>query len=126
MDFRFTIAIEELGRIDDAEANAEALLEGFMQTHPEAGAAVGANVKEGQLQATFCASGPSLDVAAKAAGKIFVEAAIASQLPPSPLAGFEVEADLNRLAERRSRLLPLRRRRRGADAWSLPPTLAGV
>lgn len=118
MDFRFTISIEGHGARDVAEDNSMALLEAFEETHPEVGAAVGADLETGVLEVTFCASGRSLDDAAEKASNIFVEAAIASGLEPANLTGFEVEADLTQ----RRRAVPLVRRRRGAEAWT-PPSL---
>lgn len=117
MDFRFTISIEKLGARKDAEDNAEALLNAFEHTHPEAAAAVGANLEAELLEVTFCASGKSLSDAAEKAGRIFVDAAIQSDLEPSPLVSFEVEADLT---ERPSPALPRIKRRRGAEAWTMP------
>lgn len=117
MDFRFTITIEDLGARAIAEESAEAMLDAFERTHPEAGAAVGANLEADLLEVTFCASGRSLDDAADNAGKIFVEAAVASGLKPSPLAGLEVEADFT---QRPRPKLPLLKRRRGAEAWAMP------
>lgn len=66
---------------------------------------------------SFCAAGRSLDDAANNAEKIFVDAAIASGLKPAPLVGLEVEADLT---EQPRPKLPLLRRRRGAEAWTMP------
>lgn len=96
-----------------------ALLEAFEETHPEVGAAVGADLDAEVLEVTFCASGPSLDAAAKQASEIFVEAAIASGLEPANLTGFEVEIDLSQ----KRRAVPLVRRRRGAEAWQPPKLL---
>jgi hypothetical protein len=117
MDFRFTISIEGLGAPEVAEDSAEAMLDAFERTHPEASAAVGANLADGLLEVAFCARGHSLDDAADNAGKIFIEAALASELQPSPIVGLEVEADL---AERARPKLPLLKRRRGAEAWAMP------
>lgn len=117
MDFRFTISIESLGAREVAEDNAEAMLDAFERTHPEAGAAVGADLEAGLLEVTFCAGGRSLDDAADNAGKIFIESAVASGLKPSPLVGLEVEADLT---EHSRPKLPLLKRRRGAEAWTMP------
>jgi hypothetical protein len=117
MDFRFTISIEGLGAVEVAEDSAEAMLDAFERTHPEVGASVGANLEAGLLEVAFCASGHSLNDAADNAGKIFIEAALASELQPAPVVGLEVEADL---AERPRPKLPLLKRRRGADAWTMP------
>jgi len=117
MDYRFTIAIEGYGARDVAEDNAEALLDAFVRTHPEVGAAVGANLERGELEVTFCAGGKSIEAAADKAGEIFVEAALASKLKPRDLVRFDIEIDMS---PRHSPSLPLVRRRRGADAWSLP------
>jgi hypothetical protein len=117
MDFRFTFSIESLGAREVAEDNAEAMLDAFERTHPEVGAAVGANLEDGVLEVSFCASGASLNDAADNAGRIFLEGAMASHLKPSPLIGLEVEADLT---ERSRPKLPLLKRRRGAEAWTMP------
>lgn len=117
MVFRFTIAIEGHGARDVAEGNASALLDAFEQTHPEAGAAVGANLNRSELEVTFCAGGGTIDAAAEKAGRIFVDAALRSGLEPRDLVRFDIEVDL---PQRRPRSIPLRKRRRGADTWSLP------
>lgn len=92
MDFRFTISVEEHGARGVAEDNVVALLDAFEESHPEVGAAVGADLDAGLLEATFCASGRSLDDASGKARRIFLDAAAASGLEPVRLAGFEVEA----------------------------------
>jgi len=117
MDFRFTFSIESLGAPEVAEGSAEAMLDAFERTHPEAGAAVGANLETGVLEVSFCANGRSLDDAVESAGRAFIEAALESGLQPSPVIGLEVEADLT---ERSRPRLPLLKRRRGADAWTMP------
>jgi hypothetical protein len=114
MNFRFTISIEGLGARDVAEDNAEALSDAFERTHPEAGGAVGANLEDAILEVTFCTSGLSVNEATERAGRIFVDAAIASGLTPSPLVGFEIEADLSQPPRR----IPLRKRR--PDSWRIP------
>lgn len=116
MDFRFNIAIEAHGARGVAEDNAEALLDAFERTHPEVGAAVGANLEREELEVTFCAGGRSIDDAAKRAGGIFIDAAMASGLEPRDLARFDIEVEV----PERLHSIPLVRRRRGADAWSLP------
>lgn len=117
MDFRFTFSIENLGAREVAEGNAETMLDAFERTHPEAGPAVGANLEAGVLEVSFCAQGSSLKDAAESAWEIFLEGAIASGLQPSPLIGLEVEADLT---ERSRPKRPLLKRRRGAEAWTMP------
>jgi hypothetical protein len=126
MDFRFTISIEGHGARDVAEENAESLLDAFERTHPDAGAAVGADLETGVLEVTFCATGESLDDAAEKAGMIFVDAAMESILTPAPLVGFEVEVDLTQMQappQRPRHTFPLVRRRRGAEAWTMPKLL---
>jgi hypothetical protein len=98
MDFRFTISVEKHGARDVAENNSLALLGALEEVHPEAGAAVGADLDAGFLEATFCANGRSLDEATEKARRIFLEAATASGLGPVDFAGFVVEADLTRQA----------------------------
>ena len=119
MEFRFTISIEGHGARDVAADNALALMDAFVRSHPEVSAAIGADLEKGLLEATFCASGPSLDDAAEAASRIFVDAAVASRLEPASLVGFEVEADL---ADRPS-AIPALRHRRGGGAWTMPKLL---
>lgn len=118
MEFRFTFSIHELGRANVAEANAEALLAAFARTAPEAGGAVGADLEAGLLEATFCVAADELSAAAKRAAEIFVQTAIASGLPPSPLVGLDIQ---QMLPEPRQPRLPLAGRKRGAEAgWSVP------
>lgn len=118
MEYRFTFSIHGLGRADVAEANAEALLDAFARTAPQAGGAVGADLEAGLLEATFCVAADELNAAAKRAAEIFVQAAIASGLPPSPLAGLDIQP---MLPEPRRPRLPLAGRRRRAEAgWSVP------
>ena len=94
MEFVFTAAIEGLGARDVAEENSFALLDAFEDTHPEAGAAVGADLAAGRLEVTFSAIGRSFDEAAAKARQIFDAAASASGLNPIEVVGFELEADL--------------------------------
>lgn len=98
MDFRFTISIEGHGARDVAECNSLTLLGAFEEVHPEVGAAVGADLDSGLLEATFCATGHSLDEATEKARRIFSDAAAASGLGPVDFAGFAVEADLTQQA----------------------------
>jgi hypothetical protein len=118
MEYRFTFSIYGLGSRDVAEANAEALLDAFERTAPEVGGAVGANLEAGLLEATFCVAGDELNAAAKRAAEIFVDVAITSTLPPSPLAGLDIQPMLPQPHQPR---FPLGGRKRGAEAvWSVP------
>jgi hypothetical protein len=118
MIFRFTVSIEDLGARDVAADNAEALSEAFERRRPEAGAAIGASLEEGLLEATFSVSAFSIGRAVRKAQEIFLDAAIDSALEPSPIKSIDFEIDL----ERRRRLrLPRRSRRSGGDSsWSMP------
>lgn len=98
MDFRFTISVEKHGARGVAEDNSLALLGALEEAHPEIGAAVGADLDAGLLEATFCATGRSLDEATEKARRIFLDAAAASGLEPVDFAGFAVEADLTQQA----------------------------
>ena len=120
MIFRFTVSIEGLGARDVAADSAEALSEAFERKHPEVGAAIGASLSEGLLEATYSVSAFSFRRAARKATKIFLDAAIDSGLQPSPTKGIDVEIDLERSSRRRLKL-PGRSRRRGdRDSWSMP------
>jgi hypothetical protein len=81
-----------------AEENSFALLDGFEDTFPEAGAAVGADLATGRLEVTFSAIGRSFDEAAAKARQIFDAAACASRLDPIEVVGFELEAELTQRA----------------------------
>jgi hypothetical protein len=59
---------------------------------------VGPNLDAGLLEATFCATGHSLDEATEKARRIFSDAAAASGLEPVDFAGFAVKADLTQQA----------------------------
>jgi len=94
MEFVFTASIKGHGARNVAEENSFALLDGFEDTHPEAGAAVGADLATGRLEVTFSAIGSSFDEAAAKARQIFDAAAAASGLDPIEVVGFELEAGL--------------------------------
>jgi len=94
MEFTFTASIEGLGARSIAEENAIALLDAFEKVHPEVGAAVGAKLTAGVLEATFSVGGRSLDDAAEAARQLFAEVMEVSGLQPINPARFELEADL--------------------------------
>jgi len=98
MEFTFTASIEGLGARSIAEENAFALLEAFEKVHPEVGAAVGANLVAGVLEATFSVSGRALDDAAEAARQVFAGVIDASGLKPVNPARFELEAELSEQA----------------------------
>lgn len=94
MEFVFTVSIKGLGARDVAEENSFALLDAFVDTHPEAGAAVGADLAAGRLEVTFGATGRSFDEAAAKARRIFDAAASASGLDPIVVVGFELGSGL--------------------------------
>ena len=94
MEFVFTAAIKGLGARDVVDENLFALFDGFEETHPEAGAAVGADLANGRLEVTFTAIGRSFEEAAAKARQIFDVAASASGLNPIEVVGFELEAEL--------------------------------
>lgn len=98
MEFTFTFSIEGLGARSVAEKNAAALLDAFEKVHPEVGAAVGANLVAGVLEATFSVSGRTLDDAADAARQVFAGVIDASGLKPVSPARFELETDLTEQA----------------------------
>jgi hypothetical protein len=83
-DFRFTVSIEGLGARDVAADNAEALSEAFERKHPEVGAAIGASLKEGLLEAIYSVSAFSFRGAVRKGTRIFIDAATDSGLQPPP------------------------------------------
>ncbi|HEY3553313.1 MAG TPA: hypothetical protein VGK66_06445 [Solirubrobacterales bacterium] len=98
MEFVFTASIKGLGGREVAEENSFALLDGFEGTHPEAGAAVGADLATERLEVTFSATGHSFDEAAAKARQIFAAAAAASGLDSIEVVGFELETELTQRA----------------------------
>lgn len=116
MEYRFTILIEALGAPDIAADSAEAMIDAFERKEPKAGAAVGANLRESTLEVTFSVDAGSLDAAWAEANRVFLSAAVASDLEPAPIIGVDFEPVFPRPSK-----TPLRPRRRGADAWNLPP-----
>ncbi len=80
MDFLFEISAEGRGVGDVIEMDAMRLLEAFEENHPEVGAAVGADLRAGVLEATFSAKGKSLHEASQSARQMFLEVAGASGL----------------------------------------------
>lgn len=91
-EYRITVSMTEHGRPDVAEANAEQLLTAFEETHPEVGAAVGANLAEGWLEVTYSVEAESAEAAFTAGQSIYGAAGAASGLKSTPLARIEVEA----------------------------------
>ena len=91
MELTYTFTVADLGAPGVAEANCEALTDAFERTAPRAGGAVGADLEQKTLGATFCAEGESLGQATDAAGRIFVGAIAAAGLPTTPLLSIEVE-----------------------------------
>jgi hypothetical protein len=65
-EYRITVTMTEHGRPDVAEGNAEALLTAFEKTHPEVGAAVGADLEQGTLEVTFSIDAEDANEAYKA------------------------------------------------------------
>ena len=118
MNFRFTVSVEELGARDVAADNAVALGEALERMYPEVGAAVGASMEEGLLEATFCVSALSIRRATRKAHRIFIDSAIEAELEPSPVRSVEVEIDLDSTPAQRRLRLP--RRRRSNGAWRMP------
>lgn len=88
MDFLFEISAEGHGVGDVAELDAMRLLEAFEENYPEAGAAVGADLRAGILEATFSARGKSLHEASESARQMFLKVAGASGLSSVKLIGF--------------------------------------
>jgi hypothetical protein len=98
MEFDFTVFIDKLGTRNVVEGNSMALLDAFAETHPEAGAAVGADLVAGALEAAFCASGSSLDEAEQAARQILADVIAASGLRPPGEIRLQVETELTEQA----------------------------
>lgn len=98
MEFTFTVSIEGLGARSNAEENGFALLEAFEKVHPEVGAAVGANLVAGVLEATFSVSARAQDDAAEAARQVFAGVIAASGLKPVSPARFELDHALTEQA----------------------------
>jgi hypothetical protein len=124
LNLRFTVSVEEMGARDVVADNAEALAEAFERRHPEAGAAVGASLNEGMLEATFSVSALTLGRAARKAHKVFIDSAIDSGLTPSPIKSVEVEIDLG--PSPLQRRLRLRRYRRSDGPWRMPKFVHSV
>ena len=93
MEFTFTVSIEGLGARSIAEENGFALLDAFETVHPEVGAAVGANLVAGVLEATFSVIGRALGDATEAARQVFADVIDASGLKPVSPARFELETE---------------------------------
>jgi hypothetical protein len=112
---RFTVSVEELGARDVAADNAEALAEAFERRHPEVGAAVGASLNEGVLEATFSVSALTFGRAARKAHRIFIGSATEADLEPSPIKSVDVEIDLGPTPLKR-----LRPHRSSDGSWRMP------
>lgn len=95
MEFTFTVSVEGLGARRIAEENGIALLKAFEKVHSEVGAAVGANLVAGILEATFSVSGRALDDAVEAARQVFADVIDVSGLKPVTPARFELESGLS-------------------------------
>ena len=80
MGLRVRVTIAEHGADPD---NGERFLEGFLATHPEANPVVSQNTAEGTLTVSFSVEADDVFAAAPVGGRIFVEGADASGLPPS-------------------------------------------
>jgi len=93
MDFLFEISADGCGVGDVVEMDAMRLLEAFEENYPDAGAAVGADLRAGVLEATFSASGKSLHEASESARRMFLRAAGASGLKPINLISFTGRAE---------------------------------
>ena len=115
MEYRFTILIEGLGELEVAAEAGEAMINAFEEREPKAAAAVGANLNDGVLEVSFSVDGASPDSAWERANSVFLSAANASGLAPHPIVAVDFEPILGPAPA-----LPLRRRGRGAEAWSLP------
>lgn len=98
MEFVFTALIKGLAAREVYEENSFALLEAFVDTFPESGAAVGGDMTTSRLEVTFSAVGRSVNEAAARARQIFDTAVAASGLNPIEVVGFELEADLTQRA----------------------------
>lgn len=98
MDFLFEVSAEGCGVGDVVEMDAMRLLEAFEENYPEAGAAVGADLRAGILEATFSARGKSLHEASENARQMFLKVAGASGLKSVNLIGFAGRTELTEQA----------------------------
>jgi hypothetical protein len=80
--YRFRITVSDYG---SNEAHAERALEGFYGTHPEAGAVVSQNTRDGTLTIVFSLDADSSAVAVERGQTILREGASATGLPMTGL-----------------------------------------
>lgn len=89
MDHQILIALDPLPgeRLEDA---AEALLDGFTQAHPEAGAVTSADLEAGTFDVLISLDAASVEEAFERARPVIAAGLKASMLPPRPLASIHV------------------------------------
>jgi hypothetical protein len=81
-DFRLTITLEGLATAEQAEANAEAMLDGFIAAYPEGGPVVSVDLVEETLSIVFVVQAEDAMSAAQAGRTPFARGAAASGLDP--------------------------------------------
>lgn len=88
MEHRITITLAELGW---SAEDIEAVLDGFLATHPEAGPVVSANTESGELSVTWSLEADSLEDAHDRSTPVFVEGMEASGVREAPPVRIEIE-----------------------------------
>lgn len=91
-EYRLNVVFTEHGRKEVAEDNMELLSDAFFQTHPEAGAVIGANFHLGTLDATFSVNAEDAKSAGPLGMDLFAEAAGASGLEATEVVEINIQS----------------------------------
>ncbi len=106
MEYRLTITIPQHG---SAEENADRLLDGFLDTHPEVGPVVGQDLEAATLAVVFSLEAENVYDAFERARVIFADGATASGLskPDGPIGASVEEVEDEDFAKNADRELEL-------------------